>query len=105
MITNEKQRDLLNKEFKVNEHFKITRGYYEDMPDPMLAWTWSNKQMEELAKNISKNLAPYEEENPEYSDEDFWATMENEAVKMGMEYYEDFEEDYLAELEYKWRNL
>ena len=75
------------------------------MPDPILAWTWSDDRMTLLAANINASLARYDSNDPEGMDDDFWTTMENEAVKMGMEYYEDFSEDYIASLEYQWNNI
>ena len=107
---NERQKALLEKEFDVNEQFSITRGDYENMPCPMLAWTWSDRQMTELAKEIALELSNYnyDEASPYYQEEkeeNFWKEMENCAVRLGMEYYEDFDDDYLAELEYDWINL
>lgn len=101
----ERQEAILNREFKVNEHFSIKRGDYENMPCPMLAWTWSDERMTQLAENINANLARYDANDPDGMDDDFWSTMENEAVKMGMEYYEDFDDDYRASLEYEWNNV
>ena len=107
----QKQQTLLEKEFKVNEHFAITRGDYENMPCPMLAWTWSDERMKELAANISTELSQYryasvdKEGLKEEMDDAFWKEMEDCAVRMGMEYYEDFDDDYRAELEYDWMNL
>ena len=106
-----KQEAILKQEFKVNEHFSISRGDYEGMPDPMLAWTWSDERMAELAKNIATELAQYSYANEgkdalqEEQDDAFWKEMENCAVRMGMEYYEDFDDGYRAELEYKWMQL
>lgn len=107
---NDKQKQLLEKEFKVNDEFSISRGDYESMPCPMLAWTWSDEQMEELAKNIAVELTNYnyDETSPDYQwrkRDNFWIEMENCAVRLGMEYYEDFDEDYLAELEYDWLSV
>lgn len=102
---NKKQTEILEKEFRVNDRYTITRSDYEDMPSPMLAWTWNDSRMTELASHINANLTPYDESNPNRSDENFWETMEREAVKMGMEYYEDLENDYLASLEDEWKNL
>ena len=102
---NKTQEALLTNEFMVNEHFTITRGYYENLPCPMLAWTWSDERMKQLAQNINNNLARWDDNDPEGMEDDFWSTMENEAVHMGMEYYDDLEEDYLAELEYDWRQI
>lgn len=102
---NEKKKTILTKEFKVNDRYFITRSDYENMPSPMLAWTWNDSRMTELASRINTNLAPYDESNPNRSDENFWETMEREAVKMGMEYYEDMENDYFLSLDYEWKNL
>lgn len=102
---NEKQKALLEKEFKVNEHFAISRSDYENMPCPMLAWTWSDERMQQLAGNIGQSLTRYDANDPDGMDDDFWKTMEDEAVRMGMEYYEDFDDDYRAELQYDWMNL
>lgn len=102
---NEKQQAIMEKEFKVNEHFSIRRSDYENMPAPMLAWTWSDKRMETLAANICQDLCPYDANDPEGMEDDFWKTMEDEAVRMGMEYYEDFDDDYCAELEYDWMQV
>ena len=102
---NEKQMELLEKEFKVNDRFSITRGDYEDMPCPMLAWTWSDKRMKELAENISRNLADWDDDDPEGMEDDFWKTMEDEAVHMDMAYYEDLEDDEMAALQFKWTNI
>ncbi len=102
---NERQKAILEKEFKVNEHYSIYRQLYESMPCPMLAWCWSDERMQELAGNIAKNLAEYDPNDPDGMEDDYWKTMEDEAVKMGMEYYEDFDDDYLAELENEWKNV
>ncbi len=102
---NDRQKNILEKKFRVNEHFSISRGDYENMPDPLFAWKWSDNRMEELASKIAKELCPYDENDEEGMEDDFWCTMEDEAVKMGMEYYEDFEDDYIAEIEYDWLHL
>ncbi len=102
---NTRQKEILDKKFKVNEHFTISRRDYEDMPDSMLAWNWSDERMQELADRTNANLAEYDESDPDGMENDFWKTMEVEAVRMGMEYYEDLEEDYLAEMEYDWMML
>lgn len=59
----------------------------------------NNKQkeiMEKLASNIAKNLCPYDENDEEGMEDDVWKTME---------YYEDFEDDYIAEIIYDWINI
>lgn len=102
---NEKQQAIIEKVFAVNEHFSIRRSDYEGMPNPMLAWTWSDERMTELAARINQELARYDANDPEGMEDDFWKTMEDEAVRMGMEYYEDFDDDYCAELQYKWMQV
>lgn len=102
---NKRQKEILDKEFKVNEHFSIARGDYEGMPDPMIAFTWSDEQMKQLAKNISNELCRYDENDPEGMEDDFWATMENVAVRNGMGYYEDLTDDELDQLNKQWDNI
>ena len=95
---NKKQKELLDKEFKVNDESSITRGDYEGLPCPMIAFTWTDDNMEALAKNIAVELSKYrysssdEETLQEEKDDAFWKEMENCAVSMGMAYYEDLSE-------------
>ena len=52
----QKQIEILEKEFDVfgiPDSLTITRSTYETLPCAMLAWNWSDEQMEELAKNIN----------------------------------------------------
>jgi hypothetical protein len=107
---NKKQRELLEKEFKVNEDFSITRSDYEAMPCPMLSFNWSDARMEELAKTIAAGLEGYnyDETSPYLRDEkedDFWREMENCAVRLGMEYYEDFSDEHMAQLDKEWESI
>ena len=100
-----KQDELLKKQFKVNEHFSITRQYYEEMPCPLIAFTWSDEQMQDLANKIGKELCPYDVTDEEGMEDDFWATMENVAVRNGMGYYEDLTDDELDQLNKQWDNI
>ena len=99
---NDRQKAILDKEFKVNEIFSITRRDYEDMPASMLAWNWSDEKMTELAARIKANLAPYDSDDTEGMEDDFWRTMEVEAERMGMEYYEDLDDDYYNSIQEQW---
>lgn len=102
---NKKQEEILQKEFKVNDRFTITRGDYEGLPCAMVAYGWTDGQMENLAKEIGKELEGYKVLNSEDYDEKFWAAMENVAVRKGMQYYEDLpEEEYKRTCE-EWNNL
>jgi hypothetical protein len=96
--------DLLYKQFPIYTAKKhsITRGDYEGLPCAMKAWDWSDKQMAELADNIASMFGydsyPEDENEREELESDFWSVMENEAIKMGMTYYEDMtEEEYQAD--------
>ena len=71
----------------------------------MFAWRWNDKKMEELAENISLNLVDPEGLSQDTIEDDFWKTMEDEAVNMGMEYYEDFDDDYVEQIEYDWNQI
>ncbi len=99
------QKEILKKEFKINEHFAISRGDYESLPAPMLAWNWNDEQMEELAKCIGNALPDYDENCSERMNEIFWKEMEKCAIKLGMRYYEDIDEEEFAELEKQWNEL
>ena len=102
---NKKQETLLNKEFKVNDHFCITRSDYEDMPCAMMAWNWTDEQMQKLASNIAVELCEYDENDEEGMDDDFWKTMENVAVGMGMVYYEDMTDEEFNKQNEEWERL
>ena len=102
---NKKQEQILNKKFKVNRHFSITRSDYEDMPDPMEARNWSDEKMTELAKSIKLNLCEYDKNDKEAMEDNFWYTMEKEAVKMGMRYYEDLDEEEMNKSDSEWEQI
>ena len=108
---NKKQQELIEKEFKVNDEFSISRGDYESMPCAMLAWNWSDSKMQELANKVAKELTLYNFGDSDYADrkeqkEDaFWKEMENVAVSMGMEYYEDMEDEEITRLDKEWENI
>jgi hypothetical protein len=102
---NKKQETILNKEFKVNDHFCITRSDYEDMPCAMMAWNWTDEQMQKLASNIAVELCEYDENDEEGMDDDFWKTMENVAVRMGMAYYEDMTDEEFNKQNEEWEKI
>jgi hypothetical protein len=102
---NKKQETLLNKEFKVNDHFSITRSDYEDMPCAMMAWNWTDEQMQKLASNIAVELCEYDENDEEGMDDDFWKTMENVAVRIGMAYYEDMTDEEFNKQNEEWEKI
>lgn len=106
---NKKQQEILHKEFRVNDRFVITRDDYEGFPCAMVAYNWTDEQMEDLAKEIGKELEGYEEwyedMNSEGYEEDFWAAMENIAVKKGMRYYEDLSDEEYKKACEEWRNV
>lgn len=80
------QKDL-NKEFSIPySHFTISRSDYLDMPSPMAAHLFSDEQMENLAYEIGRYIPKSDDETHV---EEFWKIMEQQAVAMGMMYYED----------------
>ncbi len=101
---NKKQEEILYKEFRVNDRFTITRGDYEGFPCAMVAYNWTDEQMEELAKEVGKELEGCEYLNSEDCEDDFWATMENVAVRKGMQYYEDLSEEEYKKACEEWRS-
>lgn len=106
---NKKQEEILYKEFKVNDRFTITRGDYEGFPCAMVAYNWTDEQMEELAKEIGEELEGYAEWYDDLDcegyEEDFWIVMENIAVKKGMQYYEDLSDEEYKKACEEWRDI
>jgi hypothetical protein len=103
-----RQNEILNKEFKVNSGFNITRGEFEGFPCPMVACNWSDKRMEELAEEINKNFYPSVANTPselEELEDEFYSVMENTAVRMGMKYYGDLTESQEREIEDYWNSV
>lgn len=98
---NERQREILEKEFVVNSQRKITRLFFENLPDlSMFAWNWSDNQMEKLADKIGEEL------NGQWVDDEvFEEIAENEAVKLGMNYYINMDDDERAYWEYLWMKI
>ena len=95
-----KEFDVQCKPFMVKgapEYYSIARGDYECMPDPMKAWDWSDEKMQQLADRIAtffdyKTFVEQKWSEDEIDDE-FWRTMEQCAVGMGMTYYEDMTDE------------
>lgn len=88
------QEDLY-KMFPVGDTgYTIARIDYESMPCSMLASWFSDKEMEDLALEISRFFVP-DGENKDADDDVFWEEMERCAVLMGMLYYEDAFEKWL----------
>lgn len=76
------------------EHATISRADYENMPCSMAARDWTDEQMLALADAIAQELKNYSfDVTSNYYEEDleeaFWKEMEDCAVRMGMQYYED----------------
>lgn len=106
---NKKQEEILYKEFKVNDRFTITRNDYEGFPCAMVAYNWTDEQMEELAKEVGEELEGYAEWYDDLDcegyEEDFWIAMENIAVKRGMQYYEDLSDEEYKKACEEWRDI
>jgi len=98
---NERQVEILEKEFEVNSQRKITRLMFENLSElSMFAWNWSDKQMQELADKIGEEL------NDQWVDDDtFEEIIETEAAKLGMRYYINMDDDERAEWEYTWMQI
>lgn len=104
------------KEFSCNG-VKITRYDYEAMPCPMfakeidddvmqkianetydelLAYGWSEKQIRRYLDRESKEYSPIllfeENDEADLIEDNFWRIMEGAAIRNGMRYYEDIEE-------------
>lgn len=108
MELNRKQIELLNKEFPINNssEWQISRGEYEGFPCPMVAFNWSDEQMEALSKEIGKEFDPYMNENDaEWMEEEFYRIIENVAVRMGMRYYEDLTSQEHIKIDKEFENI
>lgn len=88
------QEDLFKMFLVGDTGYTIARIDYEAMPCPMLASRFSDKEMEDLALEISRFFVP-DGENKDADDNAFWEEVESCAVLMGMVYYEDIYEDWL----------
>jgi hypothetical protein len=108
---NRKQNEILEKEFKIKgaSNHSITRGEFEGFPCPMLAWNWSDEQMEKLAENISLEFNydeyPTNEIEIDNLEDEFYSVIENEALNLGMRYYEDLSDDEITKLNVEWNNI
>ena len=103
------KKEIMSKEFKVNDDFTICRPDYEGLPCPMCAWKWSDEQMTALAKNIAAELEQYSYDEcydlQDQKEDAFWREMEICAVAMGMKYYEDMTDEEFHKTEEEWNNL
>ncbi len=100
-----KQQALLEKEFKIDANLSVSRGDYESLPSPMCAWTWHDRRMKELARRIAMQMVCFKSTDQDRIMAEFWRVMENVAVEMGMEYYEDMPQKRADELEQKWNEI
>lgn len=108
---NQKQLELMGKEWEINANgdFTISRSLYESFPCPMMAFLFTDKEMQELANKIG--LAMKDESEPtnerEFDDlEDlFIKVAEETALDMGMKYYEDFSEEEFKVQKEIWNNI
>lgn len=111
---NKAQYSLLAKEFPIKgTNRTISRGFYESLPDAMMAWDWNDEKMQRLADNISVMLSTYydpinlfEEDGNEEEREDwentFFRCSEEAAVNMGMIYYEDLTDEEFEKQRNEW---
>lgn len=96
--------DFLEKEYMVPGYCisnsvgcAICRSDYENMPCPMCTTGWTPRRMQALADEIGRQLKLYnfDEQSPHVEDDRdvaFWKEMEECAVRMGMQYYEDMDD-------------
>lgn len=102
---NKAQKEFLDKEFAVegfSSRYALTRGEFESWPIPMMAFLFTDEQMQNLADEVSKILknVGFNENDPDKDSLfDFWfETIETTAVNMGMEYYDDFSDEEIEEM-------
>jgi uncharacterized protein (DUF2164 family) len=105
---NRKQLEIISKEFNVVEDFSLTRSEFEGFPCPMVACLWTDEQMQELADRVKKEFdytTPKTEEEWEELDDQWYRVIENCALRMGMQYYEDLSSDERKEINDKWEAI
>ena len=107
----ESSNDDMDKEFKY-KGITITRYDYESLPDPMAASQVDDKTMMDIAKEIynlfidngwsdmdvqkyGADIDEIADDNPEMDmfHDEWWAYMEKAAIKYGMPYYEDMDDE------------
>lgn len=107
MELNKAQMDFLNKEFPVKGLSKhtLSRMEFEGFPCAMMACLFTDEQMTELANRVSIDMedVDIDENTTNTYDkdefEDIWyRTIENNALNMGMKYYEDYTEEEIEKM-------
>lgn len=102
---NKAQNDYMNKDFSLDKKYSLTRKEFEYFPCPMVAITWTDEQMQNLANVIHNNFI-YDEKLNEEENEMFWyETIETCAVSLGMEYYESLTDEEIAEIDKFWEGI
>ena len=102
---NKAQNDYINKDFSLDKKYSLTRGEFESFPCAMVAITWTDEQMRNLADEIHNNFI-YEDCRNEEENEMFWyETIETCAVRKGMKYYEDLTDEEIAEIDKFWEGI
>ena len=106
---NERQINILSKQFKVTDEFSLTRGEFEGFPCPMVACLWTDEQMQQLADEV-KLWFHYDKYPDTYYEmeelEDEWySVIETCALKLGMVYYEDLTNEEVQEINEKWNSV
>ena len=102
---NKAQNDYMSKDFSLDEGYMLTRMIYEYFPCPMVAITWTDEQMRNLADEIHNNFI-YDDSLNEEENEMYWCeTIETCAVRLGMEYYESLTDEEIAEIDKFWEEI
>ena len=102
---NKAQNDYINKDFSLDKKYSLTRGDFEYFPCPMVAITWTDEQMQNLANEIHNNFI-YDDSLNEEENEMYWyETIETCAVRLGMEYYESLTDEEIAEIDKFWEDI
>lgn len=102
---NKIQEEYINKDFSLDDGFSLTREDYESFPCAMVAVTWTDEQMHELAQKVH-NIFQHCDLDDEEEAHDFWyETIETCATEMGMKYYEDLSDEEMDEASEFWDNI
>ena len=105
---NAKQLEIISKRFEVTPDFSLTRAEFEGFPCPMVACLWTDEQMEELANEVKKNFV-YDTLPKNYYlnnlEDEWYRVIENCALEMGMQYYDDLTDQEVEEINNQWENI
>lgn len=93
---NKKPAEFYTKEFKKGRT-SVARRDFEEMPCPMDTYDFTDEDMELLVDTVHTSMVQMFGRAYDLTDDDvsstWWSELEDVAVRMGMNYYEDYVEE------------